>query len=243
MIRALYTAASGMMVEQKRLDIASKNMYYGRLPGFKRFNMLRGSMKQEDPSFDTDIQTHFIGEFIDPSAGALRSTNNNMDLALEGDGFFSVQSGGGVAYTRNGRFRKMATGEVVDSNGSRLLGETGIIVIPSTATIDSQIEVDREGNFSVDGQFIDKLRIRQFPGYRGIQAAGGAIFYPTGAVQPVETNASVHQGMLEDPNVSVVAEMTQVLEAVRAFEAYQKVVQTVMDDLTGESVTRIGRVA
>jgi len=242
MIRALYTAASGMLVEQKRLDMASKNMYYVRLPGFKRFNMIRGSMKREDPAFDTDIQTYSVGEFIDPSAGPLRDTYNQFDFALEGDGFFSIQTNGGIAYTRNGRFRKIASGELVEANGSKLLGEAGPIAIPADATIDSKIAVDGEGNLSVDGKIIDKLRIRQFPGYRGLQAAGGAIFYPTGAVQPVAAQASVHQGMLEDPNVSIVSEMTQVLETVRAFESYQKVVQTVMDDLTGESVRRIGRV-
>lgn len=67
---------------------ASKNMNYVRLPGFKQFNMIRGSMKREDPAFDTDIQTYSAGEFIDPSAGPLRDTYNQYDFALEGDGFF-----------------------------------------------------------------------------------------------------------------------------------------------------------
>jgi len=90
---------------------------------------------------------------------------------------------------------------------------------------------------------VGRLLLRDFPGYRGLQAAGGSLYYPTGAVQPVETQAQVVAENIESSNVQVVAEMTRMIESLRAFEQYQKVLTTVMNDVTGEAVRRLGRVA
>lgn len=244
MIRALYTATSGMMVEARRLDLTSQNLYFAQTPGFKAARVLRAAEVATDPTLPADVQTTLGGQFVDPSPGPLRTTGKPLDLALEGDGFFAVRTTGGVAYTRDGRFHRGGDGGVMTVRGDRLLGEGGPIRFPEDAPPDAPVEVETDGTLRVSGKVIDRMQIQDFPGYRGLQAAGGSLYYPTGATAPQPAaGAMVRQGTLEDANSSTVTEMTTTIETLRAFESYQKVIQTVMDDLTGEAVRRLGRVA
>ncbi len=243
MIRALYTATSGMLVESRKLDLAAKNLYHAQTPGFKAESLIRAARPVTNPGTPADVQTFSGGGFRDPAVGPLRSTGKPLDLALEGPGFFAVETPGGVGYTRDGRFRRESDGAVRNFSGHALLGEQGAIRFPEAARWDATLEIDEEGTVWVDGQEVDRLLVRDFPGFRGLQEAGGSFFYPTGAEAGVPVETRVIQGTLEDANTSGVAEMTRTLETLRAFEGYQKLIQTVMDDLTGEAVRRIGRVA
>jgi flagellar basal body rod protein FlgG len=243
MIRALYTAASGMMVEARKLDLTAGNLYNAQSPGFKGNRVLRAAQPPTAPNLPTDVQTLFVGQFVDPSAGPVRPTGKDLDLALEGNGFFALQTPGGVAYTRDGRFRRGADGVVQDATGNPLLGEDGPIRFPEKARSDALVEVDRDGSFRVDGKTVGRLLLQDFPRFRGLQAAGASLFYPTGATAPTPASGKVIQKAVEQANVQSVAEMSRMIESLRAFESYQKVVQTVMDELTGEAVRRIGRVA
>lgn len=243
MIRALYTATSGMLIESRKLDVAAKNLFHAQVPGYKGVSLYRGALAATNPAAPTDVQTTQLGEFRDPASGALRPTQKPLDLALEGSGFFAVETPGGVGYTRDGRFRRADDGVVRDFTGNALLGQEGPLRFPEDAPWNAQTEVGEDGTFRVDGVEVDRVRVQDFPGLRGLQAAGGSLFYPTGAAAPQPADTRVVQGMLEDANVSTMAEMTRTLETVRAFESYQKVIQTVMDEVTGEAVRRIGRVA
>lgn len=243
MIRALYTAVSGMMVEARKLDLTSENLYRAQLPGFKAFRVLRAAQPATVPNLPTDIQTVFEGQFVDASSGPLRPTGKDLDLALEGDGFFVLKTRGGVAYTRDGRFVRGKEGTVQDSNGNVLQGEEGPLKFPDEAPFDAAVDVETDGTFRVNGEVVDRIRLRDFPGFRGLQAASGSLFYTTGAAKPQPSSAKVLQRNIEGANVQGVGEMANMMQTIRAFEAYQKVVQTVMDDVTSEAVRRLGRLA
>ncbi len=243
MIRAMYTAASGMVIEARRMDLSARNMFNAQIPGYKTTVEVRQAVAPTDPRNPTDVQTLYWGEFRDPSPGQFSPTNHPLDLALEGDGFFAVQTDSGVAYTRDGRFRKGLDGTLIGPAGSRLLGREGPIQLPADLGPDPQIRVDEQGLVLLDGNEIDQIRLADFPGYRGLRPAGPSLYYPTGAVQPRPAQPRVFGNMLEQANVQIVAEMSRTIEAVRAFESYQRVITTVMEDVTGAAVRQIGRVA
>ncbi|MBE0617876.1 MAG: flagellar hook basal-body protein, partial [Proteobacteria bacterium] len=186
-----------------------------------------------------------LGEWVDASAGSTRYTNKQLDLALEGAGFFTVQTAGGRAVTRDGRFRVGPDKGVVDFSGNALLaedrGKIGPLKFPDDAKWDAKIQVDEDGTCFVDGEKIGKLVLEDYPGYRGLQAAGGSLYFPTGAVKPQPAPTRVIQYALEDANTSALKEMTRTIEITRAFEAYQKTIVTVMDEVTAQAV-RMGRV-
>ncbi len=243
MIRAMYTAASGMVLEARRMDLTARNMFNAQIPGYKTTVEVREAVAPNDPRKPTDVQTLYWGEFRDPTPGRLKRSSHPLDLALEGDGFFAVQTDSGVAYTRDGRFRRGLDGTMVGPAGSRLLGQNGPIQLPTDLGPDAQLRVDEQGRVLLDGNEIDRIQLADFPGFRGLRSAGPSLYYPTGAVQPRPARPRVFDHMLEQANVQIVAEMSRTIEAVRAFESYQRVITTVMEDVTGAAVRQIGRVA
>lgn len=224
------------------MDLMAANLYYAQIPGFKARSVLRASEEPTAGALSTDVQTVETGEFADPSPGESLPTGKPLDLALDGDGLFAVQTPGGTAYTRDGRFRKNAQNLVVDGMGDPLLGEDGPIRFPDKAGSDAAVSVEKDGTISVDGAVVGRLKIRDFPGYRGLKAAGGSLLFPTGAAQPQPSKARVLEGVLERANTSAAYEMTKTIDSLRAFESYQKVIQTI-DETTGEAVRQIGHVA
>ena len=243
MIRAMYTATSGMLVESRRNDLIAENLYNGQMPGYKVQRLLKQAQPATEFQIPTDVQTTTMGQFVDPSRGPLRTTGNPLDFALEGDGFFVLQTDQGPAYTRDGRFHRSADGVLRTGNGNAVMGEDGPLALPLDLRGDTPVKVEQDGTMWAGGERVGRLLLRDFPGYRGLQAAGGSLYYPTGAEQPVPVQTQVVQANIENSNVQVVAEMTRMIESLRAFEQYQKVITTVMNEVTGEAVRRLGRVA
>jgi flagellar basal-body rod protein FlgG len=243
MIRAMYTATSGMLVESRRNDLISDNLYNGQMPGYKVQRLLKQARPATEFQIPTDVQTTTVGQFVDPSSGALRTTGKPLDFALEGKGFFVLETDRGPAYTRDGRFHRTADGVLRTGNGNVVMGENGPLKLPPDLRGDTPVKVEQDGTVWAAGKRIGRLQLADFPGYRGLQAAGGSLYYPTGAVESVPAETRVVQENVEDSNVQTVVEMSRMIESLRAFEQYQKVITTVMDDVTGEAVRRLGRVA
>jgi flagellar basal-body rod protein FlgG len=233
-----------MVLEARRMEISAQNLFHAQTPGFKAARMLRAAeVTASVAAGPSDVQPVMAGQYVDPQQGPLRFTGKRLDLALEGNGFFVVETPGGLAVTRDGRFRLTEDKVLVDGSGHPVLGQDGPIQFPDESKWDAAVQVQEDGTFYVDGEEVERIRLVEHPGYRGLQAAGGSLFYPVGTASGQPSEARVIQHTLEDSNASVVAEMTRSIQITRAFEAYQKTIQTVMDDLTGEAVRRIGRVA
>jgi len=236
MIRALYTATSGMMVESRRMDVLAQNLANVQTAGYRGGDFVRWSVPGAGTA--TDVQTASADPFFDNGVGPLRTTGRSLDLALEGEGYFLVETAAGEAYTRNGSFRLRANGGVEDASGHPLMGEQGPLVIPEGA----EMLVAEDGTVFANGDAVDRLRVAAFDGIGALRPAGGSLYYPTAGGVAREVEPHVLQGSLEGANVNGVTEMTRMVETLRAFEAYQKVIQTVMDDVTSQAV-RLGRVA
>lgn len=264
MQESLYIAASGGMIQQRKMETLSNNLANVSTTGFKKDSLVFKEILPElNPNLDfesskqalqeprysnrsvsyaavTDFATHY-------SQGGLTSTENPLDLALEGDGFFTVQTDEGVRYTRKGNFHLDEDNRIVSASGLPLLTPKGMeMVVPKTG--DGVITVDPQGTVTVGDATrtinIGKLNIVHFEDKTQLQKDGDSLFRQVSGDPPpaARKTTTVRQGFVESSNVNVVHEMTKMIQTVRAFEMMQKLIQTV-DDLNGQSINSIARVA
>lgn len=261
MVRGLYTAWTGMINEQKRLDVLSNNMANADTIGYKK----QGTTSQ---SFDDELTIRIhnnnqylakrraigdmnlgvkIGEtYHDFSQGSLRETGNTYDLALSGDGFFTIQTTNkqGVTstkYTRDGSFTVNTEGYLVTRDGDFVLDTNGNrIQIPGAQTA-VNVAFDAKGNITVDGQAVATLGIASFANPQALLLYGENMYDPTDAAGLQASTATVEQGYLEMSNTNVIEEMVDMITVTRAYEAGQKMIQTV-DNTLQKATNEIGRV-
>lgn len=255
MVRGLYTAWTGMQNEQKRLDVIANNIANASTTGYKQEGVTSQSfddmlgIKVRDFSAETDeiigkmTLGVKIGEvYTNHTQGSLRPTGNTYDLALDGAGFFTVKvtDTNGVdhiRYTRAGNYTITKDGYVTDADGNRLQSEAGDLIVPT----DAEIVFDTDGTVYANGELIDKLTITDFEDYNYLKKYADTMYEPVDGATQKEAAGAVRQGFLEQSNVNVVQEMTQMIAITRAYEANQKVIQT-MDGTLDQAVNSVGRV-
>lgn len=172
------------------------------------------------------------------STGAIQVTGNTFDLALDGPGFFCIETPKGVEYTRNGTFAMNSDRELVTHEGFRVLGEGGPISIQDEA---GRILIGEHGDISVDGEIGDRLLIRSFSDNRFLKRTSETRYIPVdeSVIPNTPERTGVVQGALEMSNVNVVREMTDLIEIHRGYESYQKIIRS-MDECNGRVINEMG---
>jgi flagellar basal-body rod protein FlgG len=254
---AIYMAASGALAYEKRLQIISNNLANANTVGYKmdhgQFQFidsadLPASSTLTAPEMNTSQAQSFWFEFnsyTDFTHGSLKNTANDFDLALIGKGFFCVQKPDGVHYTRKGDFTLNADGVLVTRNGWPVMGDGGEITVNNKENPHryQKFAVDEEGNVSVDGKEIGSLRIVEFSEPNRLRKMGDTLFIPAEDSPPAQEaqDFKVSQGFVELSNVDVVKMMTEMIEVLRGYERYQKVIRTA-DDATARTINEVGKV-
>jgi flagellar basal-body rod protein FlgF len=159
---------------------------------------------------------------IDLTQGSLTATGNTLDLAIDGKGFFVIETPAGEMYTRCGSVRVNPSGRLVDSAGNSLAGERGAIVLPQSATSED-LSVGPDGGVSANGQLLGQLKVVDFDDPGALDAVSATMFRAPGglAAKPAGT-FSVKQGYREQSNVNVVREMVDLITVSRMYEANAK---------------------
>jgi flagellar basal-body rod protein FlgG len=251
MMRSLWTAASGMTGQQFNIDTIANNLSNVNTTGFKlnradfedllyQTTKIAGTPATELTVVPTPTQ---VGHGVRVAAtqkiytqGALQSTGNVSDLALQGEGFFRVQTlDGTYGYTRDGAFKIDSNGQLVTSNGYRVMPE---VTLPANFVRDS-VTVSQDGKVSCllpgkdDPIQVAQMEIFRFPNPAGLSAIGENMLKPTNASgDPIggrpgfDGMGKVQQRFLEMSNVSVVQEMVNMIVAQRAYELSSKSIQT-----------------
>jgi flagellar basal-body rod protein FlgG len=254
MLRSLWTAATGMQAQALNIDVISNNLANVNTSGFKRsradfqdllYETIRmaGSASSEGTEVPTGIQ---LGHGTRPAAvqkifiqGDYQHTGNELDIAIEGDGFFKVlQPNGEVAYTRAGSFKMDSEGRIVTSDGFPMEPE---IAVPSDTRA---VSIGTDGTVSVlqggsnDSVEIGTIELARFINPAGLNSIGRNLYLPTDASGDEVTGTAgedgfgtITQGYLEMSNVSVVDEMVNMITAQRAYEVNSKSIQTADDML------------
>ncbi len=155
---------------------------------------------------------------IDMTQGSLTSTGNTLDLALDGKGFFVVETPDGELFTRCGSARVNQNGRLVDSAGNTLAGEQGAIVLPPSTT-SQDLSIGLDGSVSAQGRVLGRLRIVDFENPADLEAVSGTMFRaPDGVEATPAEQISVRQGYREQSNVNVVKEMVDLITVSRMYE-------------------------
>ena len=253
MIRALYTAASGMSAQQANLDTVANNLANSATAGFRRRrlqfedmiyqNMITPGSPESQQTTAAGLQiglgTRSAATEVIMTQGDFNQTGNPYDLAIQGQGFFQVsRPDGTLAYTRSGNFHLNSQGQVVTSEGDTLLPA---ITIPSNAT---NVTISQYGVVSgtIPGQNTQQqfgtIQIATFANPGGLSSVGGNLFEQTQSSGNVITDTpggttgvgTLQQNYLENSNVDVVSEFVQMILAQRAYESNSKVIH-VADDM------------
>lgn len=254
MISGLYQSASGMLTQMENHRIISENLSALSVPGFRRSQTsFETYLDPNKPAgSDTSEMTRVLGSKMYPaqapmlhtttdfSKGQLDQDHNPQHAAIEGAGFFVVEmpDGQGRGYTRDGTFHVNAQGEIVASNGWRVLGEDGqALVLPKPY---QGFLIADTGDVIQQGTAVGKIQVANFKNAASdLHWAGGNFFVPNSPGVEMDPEASptrLMQGYVERSNVNCVQEMVSMINASRAYEANQKMLQT--QDSTLDQVIR-----
>jgi flagellar basal-body rod protein FlgG len=253
MIRALYTAASGMSAQQANLDTIANNLANSATAGFRSRSLQFEDMVYQNmitPGSPASTQTTSAGlqiglgvrtaatEMIQ-TQGSLNQTGNPLDLAIQGGGFFQVQQPDGtIAYTRDGSFHMNAQGVVVTADGSQMLPAITVPPNATSLTISTYGVVSATLPGQTTGSQLGIIQLANFANPGGLTSLGGSLFAQTTASGNAVTDAPggtsgtglLQQGYVENSNVDVVTEFVQMILAQRAYESNSKVIH-VADDM------------
>jgi flagellar basal-body rod protein FlgF/flagellar basal-body rod protein FlgG len=246
----LYISAAGAHAQSQRVEVLSNNIANAQTPGFKRELAVLQSRYAEAISSGQDYpETRginnvgggvFMSETLtDFQQGVLKLTGINSDLAIEGEGFFQVEKDGQRLLTRAGNFQFNSEGRLVGSGNSAVLGEDGrpVVIDPTQPW-----RFDEHGAVVQAGTAINVALVK--PRSLGdLAKAGDNLFLPLGPTTPVDPDARrVHPGYLEHSSANPILEMTQLIEASRAYEANVRMIQN-HDQSLGALVSRLLRPA
>jgi len=225
---------NALIAQSTKNDIISNNLANIDNVGFKRDQAFFELLNDKTKSTDTKLQVE-----TDFRQGRLDETNNALDMAISGRGFFAVETENEVAFTRDGHFKLDEEGMLRTSDGNLVLGQSGGIVLQSDGLTPKDIVVSKGGEIFVEGELLDRFYIADFEDHSGLKKIGGNLFTANENMMEIETmNTEIKQGFLEKSNVNPVEEMMGLIEVQRQFESTQKMIQSL--DQTLKSATRIG---
>lgn len=256
MIRGLYSAASGMLVNQRQSHSIDQNIENMQNPGYREITETLTSFPRVLASRVESSRTNFaqsgavnIGTlgtgvrvdqvYYSNAPGMIRQTGNPTDLALNGEGYFVIQTLDGERYTRNGHFVLDPSRRLRTAGGNLVMGENGPI-----GPLPENFIVNQDGAIlnRDTKNFLDRLRIVDIPNDQ-ILKEGETTLYQAMA-EPVlldRENIRISQGYVEESNVSLAGQMVKMIEAARSYQSNQKVIQ-IIDTLLQKTVNEIGRV-
>ena len=262
MHEGIFIAASAGIKQGKKLDVIAQNIANVNNTGYKRDRLV---FKEFMPPFAPDEQldagrnvllppqisnsnVSYVAVsdyYTDYAPGGLNQTGATLDLALTGPGFFSISTQEGVRYTRNGNFRLDTKNQLVNQKGEPVLNPQNTPIVIDAPGAD--ISIDAEGNISAGTGLVNlaigQIKLVDFENPKTLEKIGDGLFLQNDpeAKEKPPAETKVRQGFLENSNVSVVEEMTDMLATLRLFETYQKMIQSI-DSMDDQSVNDIGRV-
>jgi flagellar basal-body rod protein FlgF len=243
MDNALYVGLSRQMVLRRQLDIVANNIANADTAGFKVESLLQ----KTDPAapaytLQGPRPVKFVadnGVIRDFGQGAMRRTDAPFDLAIDGKGFFQVNSPSGPRYTRDGSFRLDDAGRLVSQGGYPVMDDGGgeIDLDPTLG----QVNIGQDGTITQGATQVGKLSVVNFQTLATLEKTGDNLYRNTSNQQPQPAeNAKIHQGMLEGSNVQPVMEISKMIEISRAYEQMAKIMDA-NSDLSKSAVERMGK--
>jgi len=221
-----YAALTGLVARTQALDLAATNLANAQTPGYRAeqeyFRSVLLGPDATDSQLGQTVNNYGLigGDRLNLTQGALQQTGNPLDLAIEGEGFFMVQTPQGMRYTRDGGFHRTPAGQLVTEAGDPVLSAAGqMIAIPP-----GQVSIGADGVVSVDGGIVATVGVFTFPKGTELTPEGANRYRAPEKVQPViSKNATVHQGAVENANQGVIPGTLNLIMVQREAEMMQRV--------------------
>lgn len=247
MIRGLYTAASGMITETTRTDVISNNLANVTTTGYKKDETVSSEFERvlirriNDGQVAPQIGELGRGSKIDEiytqhEQGSTQQTGNTFDLAIEGKGYFVIDTPQGTRYTRNGSFNLAENGQLVTNEGFPVL--TG--GRPVQINGNGNVTIGADGQIALDNEQIATLDFVEFDDDRVLKKEGNSMYVAPQGERSRQATGKISQGQLELSNVNVVSEMVKLINAYRAYETNAKALQS-EDSMLEKAVNEVGR--
>jgi flagellar basal body rod protein FlgG len=235
-------AASGMRARMESLDLLANNLANAETGGFKadrEFYSIYVSAEASADATSNGVATLPVVEkqWTDLSSGDLRPTWNQLDLAVDGEGLFEVQTARGVRYTRNGSLRLSSTGTLTTADGSSLRSDKGLPIVLDPSL---KVEVLPDGTVQQAGNPIAKLQISSFAA-GSLVKEGANYFVASVGATPTAATGTVLQGKLEQSNVGAAESAVRLVSIMRQFEMLQKAAG-IGNDLNKQAIEQVARV-
>jgi len=238
MAGSIYVALSGMRTRMAQLDRVASDIANEGTAGYK--GERAGSQAVDRPSFGSFLNAAVDNVSGAPSvdfrAGVTLPTGRDLDVAVDGKGFFVVQTPTGPRYTRNGSFTRSSDGTLVTADNMPVLGQNGPIKVSG-----GTVTVQQDGTIIVDRVAAGKLQVVDFPDYAGLAREEAGRFRAPADATPMPSTASVRGGALEQSNVSVSQRMASLIEVSRSFEALQRGITLMSNDIDARAISELGR--
>jgi len=239
-----YAAFSGLLARSEALDSAASNLSNSGTKGFRAEreyfrdavmgpNALNSQLNRTVNNFGV-----LGGNRLDLGQGALVPTGNPLDLAIEGMGFFAVQTKAGIRYTRDGQFRRTVDGSLVTAQGEPVLN----LVKQPIRIPTGDIAIGSEGLISVNGAVVGNLGIFSFPSADSLAPEGTNRYVPINGSLATPTSATVHQGSLEGSNQDVIQGTLQLIVVQRQAEMMQKALTIFSNDFDKAATEELPKV-
>jgi flagellar basal-body rod protein FlgF len=228
---AVIDTYSALEARMKIVDVITNNLANANTTGFKRDF---GHILQNETGFD-------VGTQADLSNGDFVTTGNELDVAINGQGFFAIQTPNGIRYTRNGSFSLDAGGQLVTKDGMPVLNSSG-----TTINIGhGKVAIQDSGIVTADGSETATLKIVNFNDPQKLQKEGLYRLVWNGTPDGVQDVSDPHlkSGNLERSNVNAMDEMVHLMSAYREFEAVQRTLKTLMTDMDSKLVQELGKLS
>jgi flagellar basal-body rod protein FlgF len=240
-----YAACAGMKTQAEALELVANNLANMYTSGYRgqqaTFRSILASARAEslDPLNQAINNFNLLGgRRLDLSAGNLEHTGNPLDLAIEGDGFFAVQTRTGTLYTRNGAFQISRQGQLATAEGDLVLGEQGPVSLPA-----GNVSISPDGTLSVNGAVAGKLRMVEFADSAALTAAGKSYYSASENAGRLAARASVRQGMIESSNVNPMMAVVSLISIQRHAEMLQRALSMFHSEMNRIAADELPRVS
>jgi flagellar basal-body rod protein FlgF len=219
-----YSACTALVSRTQELDTIANNLANASTVGYRAQRNVFSSILADAGNataspVNAAMNNYGIlsGTALDLSQGALQKTGNDLDVAIQGPGYFVVQTANGPVYTRNGSFQVSARGQLVTSTGDAVMGDKGVITM-----LPGPVSISADGTISSNGAVTGKLQVVEFPPNTKLTSAGGTYYSAPAKTAKPATGSDVRQGMLESSNVNPITGMVELVTAQRSAEMMQR---------------------
>ena len=241
----LYAACAALVSRTQELDTIANNLANASTVGYRAQQNVFGSVLAAAADSPANSVSRAVNQFgiltgttLDLTQGALQKTGNDLDLAIQGPGYFVVQTANGPMYTRNGGFQVSARGELVTATGDQVLGDNGPIkILPGSITISP------DGTISSNGAISGKIKVVEFPQGTKMNSVGNVYYSAPANTETAATKSDVRQGMLESSNVNPIIGMVELVNAQRSAEMMQRALamfNSEIDKTAAQDLPKVG---